>query len=72
MPLKAGVRERPLAVNILTLNHCAGSPSLGMAYQPYDLAREWVRSALPARWHRLAVPRASDPPTAAPQTTEAA
>jgi glycosyltransferase involved in cell wall biosynthesis len=31
-------------VNILYLNHYAGSPALGMEYRPYYLAREWVRS----------------------------
>lgn len=34
--------ERP-AVNILYLNHYAGSPALGMEFRPYYLAREWVR-----------------------------
>jgi len=31
-------------VNILYLNHYAGSPALGMEYRPYYLAREWVRA----------------------------
>jgi len=30
-------------VNILYLNHYAGSPALGMEYRPYYLAQEWVR-----------------------------
>ncbi|MEF7614746.1 glycosyltransferase family 4 protein [Aquincola sp. MAHUQ-54] len=30
-------------MNILYINHYAGSPSLGMEYRPYYLAREWVR-----------------------------
>jgi glycosyltransferase involved in cell wall biosynthesis len=30
-------------VNILLLNHYAGTPALGMEYRPYYLAREWVR-----------------------------
>ncbi len=30
-------------MNILYLNHYAGSPRLGMEYRPYYLAREWVR-----------------------------
>ena len=30
-------------MNILYLNHYAGSPVLGMEYRPYYLAREWVR-----------------------------
>jgi len=30
-------------MNILYLNHYAGSPALGMEYRPYYLAREWVR-----------------------------
>jgi hypothetical protein len=31
-------------LNILYLNHYAGSPALGMEYRPYYLAREWVRA----------------------------
>ncbi len=31
-------------MNILYLNHYAGSPALGMEFRPYYLAREWVRS----------------------------
>lgn len=31
-------------MNILYLNHYAGSPVLGMEYRPYYLAREWVRA----------------------------
>ena len=31
-------------MNILVLNHYAGSPALGMEYRPYYLAREWVRA----------------------------
>ncbi len=31
-------------MNILYLDHYAGSPTLGMEYRPYYLAREWVRS----------------------------
>jgi glycosyltransferase involved in cell wall biosynthesis len=30
-------------VNILLVNHYAGSPALGMEHRPYYLAREWVR-----------------------------
>jgi glycosyltransferase involved in cell wall biosynthesis len=30
-------------LNILYINHYAGSPELGMEYRPYYLAREWVR-----------------------------
>jgi glycosyltransferase involved in cell wall biosynthesis len=30
-------------MNILYINHYAGSPALGMEYRPYYLAREWVR-----------------------------
>lgn len=30
-------------MNILYVNHYAGSPALGMEYRPYYLAREWVR-----------------------------
>ncbi|MDO5653067.1 MAG: hypothetical protein Q4G39_03080, partial [Brachymonas sp.] len=31
-------------MNILYLNHYAGSPQHGMEYRPYYLAREWVRA----------------------------
>ncbi len=31
-------------MNILLVNHYAGSPSLGMEFRPYQLAREWVRT----------------------------
>ena len=31
-------------MNILYLNHYAGTPALGMEYRPHYLAREWVRS----------------------------
>jgi glycosyltransferase involved in cell wall biosynthesis len=30
-------------MNILLLNHYAGSPTLGMEFRPYYMAREWVR-----------------------------
>ena len=30
-------------MNILLINHYAGTPTLGMEYRPYYLAREWVR-----------------------------
>ncbi len=30
-------------MNILYINHYAGTPSLGMEYRPYHLSREWVR-----------------------------
>jgi glycosyltransferase involved in cell wall biosynthesis len=30
-------------VNILLINHYAGSPALGMEFRPYYLAHEWVR-----------------------------
>lgn len=41
-------------MNILYLNHYAGSPSLGMEYRPYYLAREWVRAG-----HRVRMVAAS-------------
>ena len=41
-------------MNILYLNHYAGSPALGMEYRPYFLAREWVRAG-----HRVMVVAAS-------------
>jgi glycosyltransferase involved in cell wall biosynthesis len=31
-------------MRLLLVNHYAGSPSLGMEYRPYYLAREWVRA----------------------------
>jgi glycosyltransferase involved in cell wall biosynthesis len=31
-------------MNILYINHYAGTPTLGMEYRPYYLAREWVRA----------------------------
>lgn len=31
-------------MNILYINHYAGSPEYGMEYRPYYLAREWVRA----------------------------
>jgi glycosyltransferase involved in cell wall biosynthesis len=37
-------------MNILLINHYAGSPKYGMAYRPYYLAREWVRSG-----HRVSI-----------------
>lgn len=41
-------------MNILYLNHYAGSPALGMEYRPYYLAREWVRAG-----HRVQMVAAS-------------
>ncbi len=41
-------------MNILYLNHYAGSPTLGMEYRPYYLAREWVKSG-----HRVRIVGAS-------------
>jgi glycosyltransferase involved in cell wall biosynthesis len=41
-------------VNILYLNHYAGSPALGMEYRPYYLACEWVRAG-----HRVRMVAAS-------------
>lgn len=35
--------ERFEHVNILYVNHYAGSPKYGMEYRPYYLAREWIR-----------------------------
>lgn len=31
-------------MNLLLVNHYAGTPALGMEYRPYYLAREWVRA----------------------------
>jgi glycosyltransferase involved in cell wall biosynthesis len=41
-------------VNILLINHYAGSPVHGMEYRPYYLAREWVRAG-----HRVQIVAAS-------------
>ena len=41
-------------MNILLINHYAGSPRDGMEYRPYYLAREWVRLG-----HRVLVVAAS-------------
>ncbi len=41
-------------MNILLINHYAGSPQHGMEYRPYYLAREWVRAG-----HRVQVVAAS-------------
>ena len=37
-------------MNILLINHYAGTPSLGMEFRPYYLAREWV-----GRGHRVCI-----------------
>lgn len=37
-------------MNLLLVNHYAGTPMLGMEYRPYYLAREWVRAG-----HRVMV-----------------
>ena len=37
-------------MRIILINHYAGTPSLGMEYRPYYLAREWVRAG-----HRVSV-----------------
>ena len=31
-------------MNILLINHYAGSPEYGMEYRPYYLAREWIKN----------------------------
>lgn len=41
-------------MNILLINHYAGSPRHGMEYRPYYLAREWVRTG-----HRVQIVAAS-------------
>nr|HPG80754.1 glycosyltransferase [Piscinibacter sp.] len=41
-------------MNILLINHYAGSPRHGMEYRPYYLAREWVRLG-----HRVQIVAAS-------------
>jgi glycosyltransferase involved in cell wall biosynthesis len=42
-------------MNILLINHYAGSPEYGMEYRPYYLSREWVRSG-----HNVMVVAASE------------
>lgn len=43
---KASGTNRPSsrAMKILYVNHYAGSPSYGMEYRPFYMAREWVRA----------------------------
>ncbi|HOP35440.1 MAG TPA: glycosyltransferase family 4 protein [Syntrophales bacterium] len=41
-------------MNVLLINHYAGSPDLGMEFRPYYLAREWVR-----RGHEVTIAAAS-------------
>jgi len=41
-------------LNLLLINHYAGTPELGMEYRPYYLAREWVRAG-----HRVCIVAAS-------------
>ena len=41
-------------MNIVYINHYAGTPSLGMEFRPYYLAREWVRAG-----HRVQILAAS-------------
>ena len=41
-------------MNLLLINHYAGSPAHGMEYRPYYLAREWVRAG-----HRVQIVAAS-------------
>ena len=39
-------------MNILLINHYAGSPAHGMEFRPYYLAREWVRAGTACRSSR--------------------
>jgi glycosyltransferase involved in cell wall biosynthesis len=41
-------------MNIIIINHYAGSPKLGMEYRPYYLAKEWIKSG-----HRVIIIGAS-------------
>ncbi len=34
-------------MNILLINHYAGSPELGMEFRPYYMAKEWVKMGAP-------------------------
>ena len=42
-------------MNILLINHYAGSPTLGMEYRPYYMAREWVKAG-----HKVLIVTASN------------
>ena len=37
-------------MNIVLINHYAGSPDMGMEFRPYYIAREWVKSG-----HRVSI-----------------
>jgi len=41
-------------MNILIINHYAGSPSYGMEYRPYHFAREWIKAG-----HKVTIASAS-------------
>ena len=60
-------------MNILYINHYAGSPLHGMEYRPYYLAREWVRSGHAVRMLAggFSHVRAQQPDLAALRTTGA-
>ena len=60
-------------MNILYINHYAGSPQHGMEYRPYYLAREWVRSGHAVRMLAggFSHVRAQQPDLAALRTTGA-
>ena len=51
-------------MNILLINHYAGSPRHGMEFRPYYLAREWVRTG-----HRVQIVAASQSHVRATQPT---
>ena len=34
--------KRKYNMNIILLDHYAGSPEMGMEFRPYYMAREWV------------------------------
>ena len=36
--------ELKVSMNIVIVNHYAGSPTLGMEYRPYYLGKEWIKS----------------------------
>lgn len=46
--------EKFYEMNILIINHYAGSPNHGMEFRPYYMAREWVKSN-----HRVKIVAAS-------------
>lgn len=38
-------------MNILIINHYAGSPEMGMEFRPYYFAKEWTAMGHQGRYH---------------------